>query len=116
MPDQMDDGVIAIRKKDLPPIIARWYGARDAQGNTNGKLNGRFLFSDIAKAIIILVLGAMLKVGWGMYLDHEKNKDLPQRFENHCVKQQETDNRVLEALTRIETKVDDVRRSRRNDH
>jgi hypothetical protein len=97
-------------RKDLPKFIATWYGARDAHGNTNGKINGRFLFSDILKAMLVLLCGAMLKTGWGMYLDHEKNKELPQKFEAHCVKQAETESKVLEAVTRIETKVDDIRR------
>jgi hypothetical protein len=95
--------------KNLPKPFAKWYGIRDCNGDTNGQVNWRFIFSDVAKALIIALLIGMGKVGMGMYSDAKTARVKVDALEiivvKHCERQVDTEERILQSLGRIEGRI-----------
>ena len=94
-------------------IIDKYYRVEDGNG---GHINWRFIFSDIAKALLIALLLAAFKGGWGTYNDAKVARveadTLRKDFDAHCSRQTDTEEKMLQALGRIEGRLSNRRDNR----
>jgi hypothetical protein len=97
------------------PVFREWYGVRDKDGNINGKIQTRHLFSDVLKGVLVALLLAVIFGGKDAFFWFKKNEDLPEKFAKHCETQIETEKKLAESLGEIKEGIKDLQRSRRRD-